>query len=208
MERFYYISQGNTPEEQLLNIQKVLDAGCRLIQLRMKDFSEEKFLETAIAAVQLAHTYDAKLIINDNLNVAVKSNAHGVHLGADDADPKIARQQLGAAKIVGGTANTLEKCQELIAKNVDYVGLGPFAHTTTKKNLSPILGIEGYKTIMEDLAVAGLSTPVYAIGGIKKENLDDILRTGVHGWAVSDLFTKSEEKIVRELIEEFQALAQ
>lgn len=200
MDNYYYISQGNTPEEHLSYIEKVVKAGIGLVQLRMKGFSEEIYLSTAIKAKKICETGGATLIINDSIKVALQSNANGVHLGKLDNPPSEAKQILSKNMLVGGTANTIEDCLYHIQQGVDYIGLGPFRFTTTKKNLSPILGIEGYQKIMDALKENGHSIPVYAIGGITEKDISPLLNTGVSGIAASTLLSKKSPIELKELI--------
>ena len=113
--------------------------------------------------------------------------ADGVHLGKTDTCPTEARKTLLSWQMVGGTANTLEDCQALINKEVDYIGLGPFKFTNTKANLSPVLGLNGYAAIIDAL---NTKTPILAIGGITLEDVSDILKTGISGIAISGAITK------------------
>lgn len=140
--------------------------------------------------------YDAVFIVNDHAAVAEAVEADGVHLGLGDMPVARARAILGPGKIVGGTANTLEDVYRRVAERCDYVGLGPFRFTSTKKNLSPILGLEGYQAIIAGLKDAGLSIPLYAIGGIRITDIPGILKTGVYGVAVSGLLTEHPDKSI------------
>jgi thiamine-phosphate pyrophosphorylase len=103
-----------------------------------------------------------------------------------------ARLILGNTKIIGGTANTFEDALQRTAENCDYIGLGPFQFTTTKQNLSPILGLEGYRLIVRQMKAKNIQIPIYAIGGITLENVESLMKTGIHGIAVSGLITQTE----------------
>ena len=187
LSKLHYISQGKTPEDHIENIQKACENGAELVQLRLKEMTTEIILETAEKAREITTQFKVKLIINDHYKIAKSVKADGVHLGKTDACPLIARAYLGKQFLIGGTANTLEDCKVLIEKEVDYIGLGPFQFTETKKNLSPILGIEGYKQIIDKLEKY---TPIIAIGGICMEDVSAIITTGVYGIAVSGTITK------------------
>ena len=191
-EKIQYVSQGETPEEQLANICKALEAGCKWIQLRYKNQSILEILELAKWVQKVCKSYDAKLIINDHVQVAWQIDADGVHLGLDDISVKEARTLLKENKIIGGTANTLEDVLQRVNEKCDYIGLGPFRFTTTKVKLSPILGIEGYQTILKELKNRNIEIPIYAIGGIEEEDFETIENIGVHGVAVSGLITRHE----------------
>lgn len=188
ISKLHYISQGNTPKEHLENIQQACQSGADLVQLRLKNVSEKKVLKIAQEAREITAHFQTRLIINDHYKIAKEVKADGVHLGKSDTCPNEARKHLYSWQIIGGTANTLEDCKNLIDKKVDYIGLGPFRFTNTKDNLSPILGVNGYLTILEELQT---ETPIIAIGGIEVEDILDIMMTKVHGIAMSGAITKN-----------------
>lgn len=190
--KLQYISQGNTVEEQLNNIRKALDNGCSWIQLRFKTKNEINLFNLAESAKKMCDNYMADYIINDNVYLTKKMDADGVHLGLTDMNIEEARSILGNSKIIGGTANTFEHILQRTVENCDYIGLGPFQFTTTKVKLSPILGLEGYRLIIEQMKAKNIQVPVYAIGGIELENVENLMETGIHGIAVSGLITQSE----------------
>ncbi len=205
ISKIHYISQGKTPQEHLENIRRMCAAGADWIQLRLKSDSFEAVLETAKAAKNICDEFQVKLIINDFPEVAKKMNADGVHLGKEDSCPLEARKLLGPDKIIGGTANTLEDCEKLCEKQVDYIGLGPFRFTTTKKNLSPVLGPAGYRKLLSNLRAKGQSIPVIAIGGIVPEDLPVLVESGVNGVAISGWLTThpQPELIFQEIQQKF-----
>ena len=190
--KLQYISQGNSVQEQLLNIHKALDNGCHWIQVRFKNQNALEVFTLAEAVKMLCKEYLATFIINDNVHLAKQLDADGVHLGLSDMSAKEARIILGKTKIIGGTANTFEDVLHRTAENCDYIGLGPFQFTTTKQNLSPILGLEGYQSIIKQMKIKNIQIHIYAIGGITLENVEDLMETGIHGIAVSGLITQSE----------------
>lgn len=190
--KLQYISQGNTVEEQLNNIQKALDNGCSWIQLRFKTKNELNLFGLAESAKIMCDKYIADYIINDNVYLAKKIDADGVHLGLTDMSILEARTILGETKIIGGTANTFEHILQRASENCDYIGLGPFQFTATKQNLSPILGLDGYHSIIQQMKAKNIQIPVYAIGGITLESVESLMETGIYGIAVSGLITQSE----------------
>jgi len=191
MYKLQYISQGDTQEEQLNNIQKALEFGCRWIQLRFKKANAETLEQTALLAKELCQKFDALFIINDHINLAKKIDADGVHLGLTDSSIQEARELLGDKKIIGGTANSYEDVIQRYHEKCNYVGLGPYKFTITKEKLSPIVGLEGYKEIISKLENKGVEIPIFAIGGILEEDIDPILNTGIYGIAVSGLITNN-----------------
>lgn len=195
--KLHYISQGTTVQEQLYAIHQALDNGCDWIQLRFKNASALELFTLAEAVKFLCEEYLATFIINDNVYLAQQLVADGVHLGMQDMSVREARELLGH-KIIGGTANTFENVLQRASEGCDYIGLGPFQFTETKTNLSPVLGIEGYRAILEKMEQQHITIPVYAIGGIALEDVDPLMKTGIHGIAISGLITNSLQQ--KELI--------
>lgn len=191
ISKLQYVSQGNTVDEQLYNIHKTLDNGCDWVQLRFKKGNTEELHIVAKKAKQLCIQYKATFIINDKVDLAYQIDADGVHLGLGDMRIKDARSILGNQKIIGGTANTFEHVVQRVNENCDYIGLGPFRFTTTKEKLSPVLGLEGYKAILNQMAEQEIEISLIAIGGIQLEDITSLLETGIHGIAVSGLLTQN-----------------
>jgi thiamine-phosphate pyrophosphorylase len=192
--KLQYISQGDTAKEQLYNIHQALDNGCDWIQLRFKNASKEELFTVAESVKTLCDIYLANFIINDHVDLVKELDVDGIHLGLTDMKIKDAREILGSSKIIGATANTFEDILNQVNNGCDYIGLGPFQFTKTKDKLSPILGLEGYQSINEKMILHKITTPVYAIGGITLENVESIMKTGIHGIAVSGLITENESK--------------
>lgn len=172
-----------------------LEGGCRWIQLRMKDASDDEVREAAAEIQPMCKAHDAIFLLDDRVELAKELKADGVHLGKNDMPVDEARRVLGEEFIIGGTANTFEDIERLARQGADYIGCGPFRFTTTKKNLAPVIGIEGYRDIIEKMKAAGIDLPVVAIGGITADDIDDILATGVRGIAVSGTVLRAENPV-------------
>ena len=185
--KLHYISQGNSPTEHLENIQKACSAGAELVQLRLKNISEKKCLKIAEEAREITSHFQTRLIINGHYKIAKKVKADGVHLGKSDVCPIIARTHIYTWQIIGGTANTLQDCETLISKQVDYISLSPFRISKNKENLSQVLGLKGYQAILDVLKT---DTPIIGVGNIAKKDVKDILATGISGIGVSDEITR------------------
>ncbi len=188
-----YISHGKSPREHLERIQAMVNAGCPWVQLRMKDTPFQSFLETATYAKAICKD-KAWLTINDKVEIAQFLQTDGVHLGKQDMAPSEARKLLGGKAIIGGTANSYSDIEGLVKEGVNYVGLGPYRFTVTKEKLSPVLGKEGYHSILNRMEKANIYVPVFAIGGIKEEDVPGIIETGVYGIAVSGWMNEAENK--------------
>lgn len=204
LHKLQYISQGSTHDIHIQNIESALNAGVKLIQLRLKNISDENYAAYGKITKELCKTFGAQFIINDNPSVAKACDADMLHLGLDDMKVEEAKKII-PGKIIGGTANTFEHIQQRSAEKVDYIGLGPFQFTTTKEKLSPVLGAKGYEEIIKKMrqisATELVEVPIYAIGGIELKDIESIINKGVYGIAVSGLITNStnKESLVKEI---------
>lgn len=168
------------------SVRIALEGGCRWIQLRMKGASDLLLEETPLVVQAMCKEYGATFIVDDDVYLAKKIGADGVHLGKSDMPISEARQILGQSYIIGATVNTFEDIERAMANSrPDYFGCGPFRYTSTKKNLSPILGYEGYRDIIRRMRDRNIDIPLVAIGGIAKEDIPELLRCGVDGIALS-----------------------
>lgn len=199
----------NNPDKYSVaeQVQMAIEGGCRWIQLRMKDASDEEVRQVALELIPMCQENDTFLIIDDRVELVNELRVSGVHLGKDDMDPLKARELLGPHAIIGITANTAGDILKYKGKDVDYVGLGPLRFTTTKKNLSPEIGIDGYKAIVDEVRAAGVELPIVAIGGITLEDVAPIMQTGVNGIAVSGAIVNAVDP-VDETSQFMQALMQ
>lgn len=179
------------PEE----VQMVLEGGCKWIQLRMKEASDEEFRETALEIIPMCKENEAFLVFDDRVELAMELSVHGVHLGKNDMNPLVARETMGAEAIIGCTANTAADIIAFRGWDVDYVGLGPFRYTTTKANLSPVIGLDGYRSIVKEVRDADILLPIVAIGGITLEDIPSIMETGVNGVAMSGAIINATDPV-------------
>lgn len=180
-----YISHFTPQISYAEGIRMALEGGCRWIQLRMKDAPAEEIIACAEEVLPLCRLHGAKFLLDDHVELVRQLGADGVHLGKNDMPVDEARKILGPDIIIGGTANTIEDIIRLHKQGADYIGCGPFRFTTTKKNLSPILGLDGYKSIVLKMKKLGIDLPIVAIGGITVEDIPAIMGTGVSGIALS-----------------------
>jgi thiamine-phosphate pyrophosphorylase len=190
LERLYFISQ----QDHIDTIRQALEAGCKLIQLRIKKQPEQEVYEQALVAKTLCDTYNARLIINDFPNVAKAVNAYGIHVGLQDMPIREVRAIVGDNMIIGGTANTFQHIAQRVQEGADYIGLGPYRFTTTKEKLSPILGLQGYQQILQQCREAGIHAPIVAIGGILPEDVPALFAAGVHTIAISGALINAPNK--------------
>ena len=188
ISRYQYISSGKNGKEHLANSEKALDLGADWIQLRMKNSTYDEFLQTAHILKKKTNEYGATLIINDSPNICKIVAADGIHLGMEDMSVQEAKRVIGEGKIIGKTANTLQNILEHTESGADYVGLGPFRFTETKKKLAPVLGKAGFLKIIEAIRKQEVLTPIIAVGGITLTDVDFLFSIGLHGVAASQRF--------------------
>ena len=181
---FQYISHYTPSIGYVDGIRMALEGGCKWVQLRMKDAKE---------ALPLCRQHGAKFILDDHVKLVETAGADGVHLGKNDMPVDEARKILGPDKIIGGTANTIDDIIRLHRQGADYIGCGPFRFTTTKKKLSPVLGLEGYRDIVLKMRKNGIDLPIVAIGGITVDDIPAIMGTGVTGIALSGAILNAED---------------
>lgn len=180
-----FITHSNNRYGYVDGARLALEGGCRWVQLRMKEATEAEFMAAAAEIGRLCKEHGATFVLDDHVEWVEKTGAEGVHLGKNDMPIDEARKILGSDKIIGGTANTFEDVERLYRQGADYIGCGPFRFTTTKKNLSPVLGLEGYQHIVDQMKSHGINLPIVAIGGILESDIKSVLATGVSGIAVS-----------------------
>ena len=190
-----FISHYTDRYTYLDSIRLALEGGCRWIQLRMKDATDEEVRPIALVAQRLCHEAGATFIIDDRVGLVRELHADGVHLGQNDMPIREARRLLGDGFIIGGTANTFEQVRTHYESSADYIGCGPFRFTTTKQKLAPVLGLDGYRTIISEMEEAHIHIPIVAIGGITEEDIPDILQTGVSGIALSGTVLRADDPV-------------
>lgn len=182
-------------------IEEAVEEGVKMVQLRAKNLTSKDFLDLALKLSDSLREKEVPLIINDRVDIALSCQATGVHLGQQDLPFRFARKILGENKLIGISANTIEKAMEAEAFGADYLGVGPVFPTSTKKQSHPPLGVNGLKAIRDKVKV-----PVLAIGGISAENAGEVMATGADGIAVISaiLGEKDIRKATRTLLKATQ----
>lgn len=166
---------------------RILAGGARILQLRGKGLSSKDRLRQAREIRELTRAAGAILIVNDRVDVALLSNADGVHLGQDDLPIAEARKILGREKLIGISTHNIEQALKAEQEGADYIGFGPVFGTTTKADAEEAKGIEALRGVKK-----GVSIPVVAIGGIDLENLKEVIDAGADGAAVISAIVKAE----------------
>jgi len=175
-------------KENLLEIiENILIAGVKIIQHRFKKGTDKDHVQEAIKIKNLCKRYNSLFVVNDRIDIALASNADGIHLGQDDLGLKTARKLLGYSKIIGISANNEIEISNALKEGCDYIGIGPVFKTETKKDKKP-LGIEKIKTLTKDLNI-----PWFAIGGVTKNNISYLKSNGFKKVALISQLMNSED---------------
>ncbi|MFC0182241.1 thiamine-phosphate diphosphorylase [Pseudarcicella hirudinis] len=190
--RLHYITQDLPDISHWEQAGRACRGGADWVQLRVKNKSYEDWKAIALKTQEVCKQFQTRLILNDNAALAKEIEADGVHLGKTDLSPVEARKLLGDTFIIGGTANTLDDIRTLHEAKVNYIGCGPYRFTKTKENLSPIIGLEGYRILMKQCQAEGLKLPVVGIGGVLLADVPLLLQAGLYGVAVSSVINLAE----------------
>lgn len=199
--RLMFITHRTSRYTECDEVRMAIQGGCSWIQLRMKDGLN---IETAQACATICANEcerNVDFCINDNLEIAVKYGATACHVGKEDIPVdlawKVVEKELESNVIfyIGATANTFEDIRLAYQRGASYIGLGPYRHTDTKKKLSPVLGLDGYREIKTRCKENGIDIPIFAIGGITLEDVGPLIRTGITGIAVSGAIINAPDPV-------------
>lgn len=210
LPRIQYITHPKEDFEDLSWVHRLSEGGVKWIQLRIKEedlyknHPEKHFLahfhETADKLRAVTNALGIILTINDQMEVASFCYADGLHIGQEDSAPA----NIPADFILGGTANSFGEMKVYNPEKFTYFGVGPLRFTATKTSLKPVLGFEGYRSLLAEMKLNNYDQPVFAIGGINSGDVEELLECGVYGIALSSaIFDKGHSS---EVIESFTKL--
>lgn len=187
-------------------VRRLSRGGATFLQLREKHLSPREFYLEATDAFSVAGTLGVRLIINDRVDIALALSADGVHLGQGDLPPAAARELLGERAIIGFSTHTVEQARAAARLPVDYLAIGPIFPTLSKENPDAVVGLDGLRRVRE---MTG-EMPLVAIGGIRLENIEEVLNAGADSVAVISLLLNEPAEIerrTREILATLQAEA-
>ncbi|PYS51901.1 MAG: thiamine phosphate synthase [Acidobacteria bacterium] len=164
-------------------VRRLSAGGATFIQLRGKQTDAREFYREAEEALQFARSRNVSLIINDRVDIALALSASGAHLGQYDLPPAAARELLGEQAIIGFSTHNIEQAIEAARLPVDYIAIGPIFETKSKENPDPVVGLEGLRRVRQLVG----QIPLVAIGGIRQENIREVLAAGADSVAVISL---------------------
>lgn len=168
-------------------VELAIKGGVTVVQLREKDCTSKEFYELAVAVKEVTDAYEIPLIINDRMDIALAVGADGVHLGQSDLPVRVARNVLGADRIVGATAHNVEEAVHAWKRGADYLGVGDVFGSSTKSDTS-LIEMEEFRKICDAVPI-----PVVAIGGINEDNVDELEGSGAAGIAVISAIIGKED---------------
>ena len=182
-------------------VEAALKGGATCVQLREKELDEETFLQEAMEIAALCRRYGVPFFVNDNVEIAVKCHADGVHVGQEDMEAAQVRRRVGADMMIGVSVHSVEEAREAVRNGADCLGVGAMFSTSTKTDADVLA-----KETLRDICAA-VDVPVVAIGGIGKSNIAQLAGTGVDGVAlVSAIFAaediEAECRLLRKLAED------
>lgn len=185
----YAVTDRKGADSQALykQVEAALKGGVTILQLREKNLDEDEFIREAVKIKELCHSYDVPLIINDNVEVALKSGADGVHVGIEDTPVAEIRKRVPSDFIIGATAKTVAQAQKAEKSGADYIGVGAVFPSPTKKNAVRITRAE-----LKEIC-SSVSIPAVAIGGICYDNADELIKGGMSGIAVVSAVFSAED---------------
>lgn len=197
-KKVYLVTDYRIPFEELLEkTEEALKVGVKLVQYRDKDISTRLMCDRAERLSNLCKNYNAIFLVNDRVDVAMAIDADGVHVGQDDMDCGLARNLLGADKIIGVSTKTLEESKKALDDGADYLGCGAIYSTSTKD--TSVLSISDLKEIKDNI-----NLPIYGIGGINTENITDELKDLLDGVAIITAILNADN--IRVTIDKFKSI--
>lgn len=194
ISRFHYLTQDLPNRSHAEQTEIACSAGANWIQYRCFSKSDEEMIAELHEVASICDDWGATLILTDHYHLLDKVDAQGVHIEDMAADFKSIREYISDEKTLGASANTFDHIQRIVESgSVDYVGCGPFADTETKPNNYPLLGSQGYRSIIDLCRKQMIDIPILAVGGIKLNDVDALMAAGVFGIAVSAAVNSSAD---------------
>ena len=192
--KLHYISQASNAAQHIEQVQKACSAGVELVQLDIDAILENERLALAKEVIEITSHFQTRLIIKSHYKLAHEIKADGVYLESTDSTPSHVREQLYTWQTIGAAAHNLEECQDLLKKEVDYIGLGPFrtSNDSDSDSETNTLDKDTYTSIIESLET---ETPLLSFGKITTSDVKEILTTGISGLIISDAINEDFDRV-------------
>jgi len=195
IEQFHYLTDDIPHLTHIEQVQLACEAGAKWIQYRCLSKADDELLAEINAIAEICDDWGTTLIVTNHIHLNGKADIQGFHIEDVDADFAALRKQVGDDITLGGSANTLEGLIRIAKDGADYANLGPFAATENKPNSYPLITVENYKSITDELKKSGVSFPVLAVAGIKIYDVEELMQTGIYGIAVSGAISFADDFI-------------
>ena len=194
ISKFHYLTQDLPQRSHIEQTEIACKAGANWIQYRCFTKSDEELIEDLHQVASICDEWGATLILTDHYHLLDRVDAQGVHLENMNADYKSIREIISNEKTLGASAISIKDIQRIHSTGVvDYIGCGPFSFTKTKPNDYPLLGINGYRELIQKMHELGINIPLLAVGGISIDNTEALLETGIFGIAVSSAVNMADD---------------
>ncbi len=191
--KLQFITNGDTPVETVRQAVCAILGGCHFVQVRMKNADDDIVATVLNAIMPMARLFDTTVVVDDRVSLVPLCD--GVHLGRNDMPVDEARTLIGNDKLIGVTINDETDITRLAEQKFDSIGLGPWRFTRTKSNLAPCLGRDGVGCLIEKIRTQGIDVPIYVIGGVDIDDVDDILAVGGSGVAISGAIISATDPV-------------
>lgn len=204
----HLVTDGADVATTVAQARQAVSGGCRWVQVRMKN-ADPADRDTALISLRdFCHSHGTTLIVDDDVQAVHRTSIDGVHLGHEDMDPTEARAILGPVPLIGATVNCAADAERLVGKPIDYIGLGPWRFTTTKRRLAKPLGAQGTRDLVRNIRDLGIHVPILVIGGIIGEDIPAVLASGADGIAVSSAICRAADPAAaaRRIMQDFEAV--
>ncbi|WP_276360063.1 thiamine phosphate synthase [Daejeonella sp. H1SJ63] len=193
ISRFHYLTQDLPHRSHIEQTEIACKAGANWVQYRCFSKPDEEMIQELHQVASICDDWGATLILTDHYHLLDKVDAQGVHIEDMQADFVQIRKIISDEKTLGASANTIANIERISKSGVvDYAGCGPFAHTDTKPNDLPLLETEGYREISTKMKALNIGLPILAIGGVKSEDTEALMQSGIYGIAVSSAINLAE----------------
>lgn len=200
---FHYLTQDLPGRTHAQQAEIACKAGANWIQYRCLTKNDEALINELNTIAMICDDWGATLIITDHFHLMGQVDVQGVHIENMKADLASVRRQIGEDKTLGASANSFEDIQHILSTGAaDYIGCGPYKTTLTKPNAYPLLGIQGYRDIINRL-VSEINIPLLAVGGVQVDDVKPLIDTGVYGVAVSAAVNRAEDPVAA--VKEFRS---
>lgn len=186
IEKLHFITHDFPGRTHVEQAEKACAAGAKWIQYRCFSKPDDALIEDITAIGEICDDWGATLIVTDHIRLAGQGDIQGFHIEDMSADFTELRRLLGDEYTLGGSANQLDQVERIFHGGADYVGVGPFTISHTKPNNFPQLAASDYLQLMDQLMMKGIEIPVLAVGGVRLEDVPDLMQTGIFGVAVSN----------------------